>query len=84
MKTLRQLRSKAAFDIVVYSKVSFNYIGKIAHDFISIFVKKTLQLAHLLIIIEVLFVLCIQLRENILKVFQCLNKLCSTSLLSQI
>lgn len=75
VQALRQLRSKTALDVVIHSKVSFNHIGEVTHNLVCVFVQKSLKLAHLLVVIEVLFILGVQLSENVLEVLQCLNKL---------
>lgn len=68
VEALRQLRSKTALNVVIHAKVSFNYVGEVTHNLVCVFVQKSLQFAHLLVVIEVLFILSVQLSENVLEV----------------
>ena len=81
MQSLWQLRSKAALDVVVNAKISFDKVIEIMDYLIGVLVKKSLQLAHLLIVIEVLLVLRIELIEDGMVVFESLNQLILSSLL---
>ena len=76
--------TKATLDIVVYAEVALNHISKIPDNLIGILVEQPLQLGHLLVVVEVLLILCVQLNKDSLIVLQCLNKLLSASLLCQI
>ena len=68
MEALRQLRPKAALDVVVHSQVSFNDVSEVPHNLIRVFVEQSLELAHFFIVVEVLLVLCVELNENVLVV----------------
>ena len=64
MEALGQLRPKAALDVVVHSEVALNDISEILHNFVGILVKESLKFGHLLVVVEILFVLGVQLDEN--------------------
>ena len=84
METLRVLRAKAALDIVIHTQVALNHICEISDNFIRIFVQKTLKLAHLLVVIEILLILRVQLDEDGLEVLERFDKLLGASLLGQV
>ena len=84
MEALRVLWPKATLDIVVNSKVALNHVCEVTNDLICVFVEQSLQFRHLFIVIEVLFVLRVQLYEDSLIVLQSLNELLCTALLGQI
>ena len=84
METLRVLRAKAALDIVIHTQVALNHICEISDNFIRIFVEKTLKLAHLLVVIEILLILRVQLDEDGLEVLERFDKLLGASLLGQV
>jgi len=81
---LGQLWTKTALNVVVHSQVSLDHICEVTHDFVGIFIQETLQLAHLLVVVEILLVLSVKLDKNRLEVLQRLNELVSASLLRQI
>ena len=83
MQSLGSLRTKTTLDIVVNPEISLNKVIKVTNNLISILIKKSLKLAHLLVIVKVLFVLRVKLIENRMVMSQCLNKLFSSSLLSK-
>jgi hypothetical protein len=67
-----------------HAEVSINEIIEVFHNLIRVFVKKSLQLRHFLIVIEVFLVLCIELVENLKVVLQSQYQLLSSFLLRQI
>ena len=81
MKSLWELRSETTLDVVVNSEVSFNEVVKVVNNLICVLVEKSLQLAHLLVVVEVLLVLGVKLFEDELVVLEGLNQLVLTSLL---
>jgi len=81
---LRVLGSKTTLDIIVDAQIAFNHVCEVAYNLVCILIKQTLQLGHLLIVIEVLFVLGIKLNEDCFKMLQSLNELLCATLLSQI
>ena len=76
--------SEAVFNVIVHAEVSINEIIEVFHNLIRVFVKKSLQLRHFFIVIEVFLVLCIELVENLKVVLQSQYQLLSSFLLRQI
>ena len=83
MQSLGPLRPKAALDIVVDPEIPLDKVVEITDDLVGVFVEQPLELAHLLIIIEVLLVLGVQLIENGMVVPQSLDQFLSTPLLGK-
>ena len=83
MESLRHVRPKTTLNIVVDAKISLHHVIEIIDDLICVLVQQSLQLGHLLIVIEVLLILCIELDENCQIMPQCLYQLLSTTLLGQ-
>ena len=81
---MRVLGSKTTLDIIVDAQIALNHVCKVAYNLVCILIKQTLQLGHLLVVIEVLFVLGIKLNEDCFKMLQSLNELLGATLLSQI
>ena len=84
VQALGQLRPETTLNVVVHSQVTLHDICEVSHNLVGILVEKALQLAHLLVVIEVLLILGIQFDEDILEVLERLNQLFSTTLLSQV
>ena len=84
MEALWHLGSETALHIVVHTKISFDNVSEISHNFVGILVQKSLQLAHFFVVVEVLFILRIELHKDVLVVLKGLNELLSTPLLGQI
>ena len=57
METLRVLGAKAALDVVVHAQVALHHICEVPDNLVGIFVEQTLKLRHLLVVVEVLFIL---------------------------
>ena len=83
MESLRHVRPKTALDVVVNAKISLYQVIEIIDDLICVLVQQSLQLGHLLIVVEVLFILSIQLDENRQVMPQRFYQLLCTALLGQ-
>ena len=83
MQSLWPLRAEAALDVVVHAQIPLNQVVEIVHDLVSVLVQESLQLTHLLVVIEVLLVFRVKFIENRMVVFQSLNQLFCASLLGQ-
>ena len=59
MQAVGQLLAEGTLDVVVNSEVALHQILEISHDLVGVLVEKSLQLAHFLVVVEVLFVLSI-------------------------
>ena len=57
MKALWVLWTETALDVVVDAKISFDHVCEVTDNLIGVFVEQSLQLGHLLIVIEVLLIL---------------------------
>ena len=64
MEALRVLRAKTALNVVIDSQVALDHVCKVTYNLICILVEQALKLGHFLIVIEVLFVLGVQLDED--------------------
>ena len=84
MQALGQLRSEAAFDVVVDSQVALDNIGEVLNDLVCILVEESLQFGHLLVIVEILLILGVKLNKDGLKVLEGLYELLSAPLLGQV
>lgn len=81
MQALGELWPEAALDVVVHAEVAFDDISEIPDNLVCILVKQALQLAHFLVVIEILFILSVKLDKDTLKVLERLNQLLSAALL---
>ena len=57
VKPLGSLWTKTALDIVINSEIPLHQVIKVVYNLVSIFVKKSLQFAHLFIVIEIFLIL---------------------------
>ena len=65
MEPLRQLGAKAALNVVVKTQIFLNQFVEVTEDIVRILIKEALQLGHLLVVVEVFFVLGIELVKHI-------------------
>ena len=83
MQSLWPLWAEAALNVVVHAQIPLDQVVEIIYDLVSVLVQESLQLTHLLVVIEVLLVLRVKFIENRMVVFQSLNQLFCASLLGQ-
>ena len=84
MESLGKLGSKTALDVVVDAQIAFHHVAEVSDDFVGVLVKESLQLGHLFVVVEVLFILGVQLNEDGVVVLQSLNQLLLTLLVGQV
>ena len=68
MHALRELRPETTLDVVVHAKVALHNICEVSHNFIRVLVQEALQLAHLLVVVEVFLVFSVEFDEDVFKV----------------
>lgn len=83
VESLGELRAETALDVVVNAEVPFDQVVEVVDDFVGVLVEQSLELAHLFIVVKVLFVLGIKLFEDEVVVLERLDQLFLASLLGQ-
>lgn len=84
VQTLGQLVAERTLDVVVHPEIPFDQVLELADDFVGILVQQALQLAHFFVVVEVLFVLGVQVGEDVEVVFERLNQFVGPARLGKI
>ena len=64
VQSLWPLWAEAALDVVVNTEIPLDQVIEIVYNLICILVQESLQLAHLLVVIEILFIFGVKFIEN--------------------
>jgi hypothetical protein len=84
MKSLEKVWTEAVFDIVIHAQVSVDDVIEIINNLVCILIEQPLELGHFFIVIEVLFILSIQLSEDLIVVLQGVDQLFGSLLLREV
>jgi len=84
VESLGKLGSETAFDVVVDAQIAFDHVAEVSYDFVGVLVKEALQLGHLFVVVEVLFILGVQLNEDGVVLLQSFNLLLLALLVRQV
>lgn len=84
VQSLRQLRTKTTLNVVIDSQILLDQVNELGQNLIWVLIQQPLQLAHLLIIIEVFLILGIQFHKHLEVVPQRLQQMLIRLLLRHI